>query len=108
MSKEQSGDPRKQDRPDGREPGAEVTKQYPPSVTGVITEFGVTVIPFPFRGSKGLRLEANCGPLQLHLMLEPAFADTVCEAIQTAASEARSDLRVAGISDIKALNGAKA
>lgn len=106
----ESGDPRKQERPDGREPGTEVTAQFPPSMSGVITEFGASVVPFPFKGNNALRLEAKCGPLVCHLLLEPEFADKVCELIQEAKLEATSDLRPATVAELKALagNGAKA
>lgn len=106
----QSGDPRKQDRPDGRDATVETTKAFPPSLSGVITEFGAEVIPFPIPGGSAIQIQPKLGPMTLHLVLDPAYADQVCTLIQEAKAEAQSGLRPATIGEVNALangNGAK-
>ena len=105
MSK-QSGHPAKQPRPDGKTPTDQVTGAFPPSLSGVITEFGTSVVPFPFVGGKGIQLEASCGPLKVHLVLEPQFAETVCDAIMGAKANAESKVTPATMMDLQGIGKA--
>ena len=92
-----SGDPRKQSRPNGvpEPPSGEelITKHFPPSFSGVMTQIGAQVVPFPaFVGGKAIELQMDCGPLQLHLHVDPASAEVVIEEIRKAKMTA--DLKV--------------
>lgn len=105
-----SGDPRKQERPDGREPDStsEVTATFPPTVTGVVTEIEGRVVPFHFVGGKAIRLTFNCGPMKVHMHIPPQAAQTVIDAIDDTRRQALTDLRPADWGEIEALtNGAK-
>lgn len=103
----QSGDPRKQERPDGREDPAaervahELTRAAPPTLTGMVTAFGAEAMPSRiFAGGKALELQIHCGPMVSRFRVDPAFADTLCDAIREAAREARSGLEPATMADI--------
>ena len=111
-----SGDPRKQERPDGRlsdqaldRASEELTRAVPPTITGMITAFGAEAVPSRvFRGQKALELQLPCGLLIGKFRVAPDFADTLCEAIRDAAREARSGLEPAALTDIpkaKAVTG---
>lgn len=101
-----SGNPAKQAAKDRAVPADQVTQAFPPSLSGVITEFGTSAVPFPFVGGKGIQLEVSCGPLKLHLILEPTFADTVCEAIQDGKVNAESKLTPATMAELAAMGKA--
>lgn len=107
----QSGDPRKQPRPDAR-PGAAVamadtiaalTAAFPPNVGGVITSFGATPIAFPaFTGGKAIRVELHCGPLVGHFIVDPDAVEVLREELQTAKRKADTGLIPATLADVEA------
>lgn len=106
-----SGDPSKQERPDGQ-PSEDaqarvvdaMTTAMPPTVTGLITSFGAEVVPLPlFPGGKALELQLICGSLVGRFRVDPEFADLICEEIQQAAAKARSGLSVAVPEDVRSV-----
>lgn len=106
----ESGDPRKQPRPDGANSTDEVTETFPPTVTGVVTEIEGTVVPFHFVGGKAIRLTFKCGPMNVHMHIPPQAAQTVIDTIDDVRRHALTDVRPADWGEVQALangNGAK-
>lgn len=100
-----SGDPRKQPRPDGvRHPPDAVTlvtEHFPPSLSGVMTQIGHQVVPFPaFVGGKAVDLQVDCGPLSLHLHIDPAAIEDVIEELRQAKMRVDTDLRPATMAEV--------
>ena len=93
MSK--SGNPEKQQRPDGRDQSDEVVKAFPPAFSCVVTAVETSVVPFAFPGGKGIDLCLHSGPLKLHCHFPPQTAEVVIEAIQQAKMKAETGLEIA-------------
>lgn len=101
-----SGDPRKQQRPDGREapdPAQQMVEAFPPAVSCVATSVACEVVEFPFIGGKAIDLQISSGPMQLHIHFHPEVADAICEEIQAAAANAKSKLQAADLLSLERL-----
>jgi len=99
-----SGDPRKQPRPEGvpaNDPVALITQAFPPTLSGVVTQLGHAVVPFPaFVGGKAVDLQVACGPLTLHLHVDPAAIEDVIEELRQAKMRVDTQIEPASMEDV--------
>lgn len=103
----QSGDPRKQQRPEegtSQEDLAErMTEAFPPTLTCLATGLGAKVVPFPgFVGGKAIALNIASGPMQVHVHVHPDVAEEICEEIMAAKANAESKVQAADLMTMKA------
>lgn len=100
MSKQKnSGDPRKQPRPDS-EPNPhvetdQVTKAFPPNLSAIVTAVSAQVVPFMFPGGKAIDLTVYSGDMELHLHFTPETAEVVIDTIRQAKIKADTGLEIA-------------
>lgn len=100
-----SGDPRKQPRPEAVprpvDPAAQITAAFPPTFSGVMTQMGAEVVPFPaFVGGRAIDIQVACGPLQLHLHLDPSAVESVIDELRQAKMKADTGIAPASMADV--------
>ena len=99
-----SGDPRKQQRPDGNDQTVEVTKALPPSLSMVMTEVEASVVQFPaFPGHVAVDFCAKSGDLQVHMHIPPQAVEVVIDALRQAKMKAETGIQAVGADALEAL-----
>lgn len=101
-----SGDPRKQERPDGRtppDPAEAMVEAFPPTLSLAVTGVGAEVVPFPFVGGKAVDIQLSAGPFSVHGHVHPDVIDSVCEVLQQAKMKAQTSLSIGTMQEAEAL-----